>query len=1133
MKILSLYIRLFVTALCWLALAFFNISQGTTSLQAKNTQLTSEERAWIEVNPRFKVGAFDLAPYIMLEDGHVTGYMTELIQAISSQVGLEPEFQFDTLQQVMMAIRDGTLHATMGLIYNPKRAEFLFHSKDKFSITLHIFTREENNAIRSLEDLKGKRLASYKSYSLNAFYDKYLPDVHVIKAPDVEGMFRLVATGKADAAIQEIHSGESLLRRYLISNVQQKGLAVFAEKESYQAHYYGVGHQWPMLASILDKGHQLLPKAEKQRIWNRWFSANETVTESFWLTPDEKAWLDNTAFRRQLLNDWMPFNTRDESGNVIGIAEDYWTLISDKLGLKEITFSPGPGFSEVLQMLRGDEVDILHSATQTEDRDDYAIFSDSYVEFPIAIANHKELGPIFSPSALEFKLVSVGRENGAYHKLKALYPGIRFLQVKDTREALEKVVIGEAEAAVDMLPVLQYHIDHYYSANLKLAGVTNIQFPVQVMVSRKYDQLIPLVNRAISSITPKEHNDIQQKWMMREVITTFDYSLLWKSLVVTIMGMTLLFSLYWNKSLNRKVHQRTSQLGEELALREASEEKLRKSESELRLAANVFKNTKEGIIITDSDCSIIAVNEAFISLSGYSKADVIGENPRMWQSEHHDEDFYQEMWASLGSQDHWQGEVWNRNKDGNIFPTLVTINAIKNDQGELVNYISVYSDITSLKESEKRLQHLAHHDPLTNLPNRLLFQIQLEQSIKRSNRHSHNLCVMFLDLDNFKSINDAMGHPAGDKLLKEVANRLRLLIRDEDTVARISGDEFAIILDQIEDVRNASRVAEKILGDFENPISVDGKALRATFSIGISTYPGDSEDATTLVKYADSAMYLAKQTGKNRYYYYCMDITKQAVERIELESSMQVALEQNQLIVFYQPQYSMSTGRLIGAEALLRWKHPVQGFILPDKFIPIAENTGLINSIGEWVLYEACAQLKKWQEKGYAIDKVAVNVSPYQMQHQNIVKSVEDVLKETGLSHNCLELEITESFIMHDENGTITALKALETLGVDIAIDDFGTGYSSMSHLKHFPISSLKIDRSFVRDTPYSTTDVAISRAIVALGKAMDLRVIAEGVETEGQVEFLVSEGCDVAQGNHFSPPVTATGLEHIMKENC
>jgi len=557
----------------------------------------------------------------------------------------------------------------------------------------------------------------------------------------------------------------------------------------------------------------------------------------------------------------------------------------------------------------------------------------------------------------------------------------------------------------------------------------------------------------------------------------------------------------------------------------------KQAEERLRQTAAVFSNATDGIIITDVNGAIVTINNAITEITGYNEAEVLGKNPNIWRSDRHTNAFFQEMWNTLKQTDQWQGEIWNRRKSGEVFPCWQSIIAIRDsDAGEIKNYVSIMSDITAIKESQERLQYLAHHDLLTSLPNRLLFNDRLEHAMERAYREKCRVGVMFLDLDNFKPINDGLGHPVGDKVLQSVAQRLTAHVRGDDTVARIAGDEFAVILEEVSDSQSVAQVARKMLSAFEYPFEIDGNKLHVTTTIGISIYPEDGKDVTTLVKNADTAMYLAKDRGKNCYSFYTHDLTEAARERLQLENELRESLRRNEFCVYYQPQYSLVTGQLVGAEALVRWQHPEMGLVFPNKFIPLAESTGLILPLGAWVLREACEQMKVWREAGYGIEHIGVNVAGLQIRQGRFGKTVRKVLEETGLAPQYLELEITESFIMQQAEEAISTLEELQGLGITLAIDDFGTGYSSLSYLKRLPIDKLKVDRSFVDGIPDDPNDEAIAKAVIALGKSMQMKVIAEGVETIEQQAFFHQEGCDEVQGNLFSRPLPEIDFVELLK---
>ncbi len=539
----------------------------------------------------------------------------------------------------------------------------------------------------------------------------------------------------------------------------------------------------------------------------------------------------------------------------------------------------------------------------------------------------------------------------------------------------------------------------------------------------------------------------------------------------------------------------------------------KRMEARLQQAATVFDSSAEGITITAPDGCIIAVNRAFTDITGYSEEEVIGRNPRILQSGRQDRGVYIEMWRTLGNCGRWQGELWNRRKDGQTFLQSLTISAVKDRGGHVTHYVGVFSDITELRDAHDQLDHQAHHDPLTGLPNRLLLGDRLHKAIQRAHRDETGLAVLFIDLDRFKNINDTLGHQVGDRVLCEVAGRLGKLMRESDTVGRLGGDEFLIVIEDIGAAIAVSHIAEKILDVLENaPVTV-GQEFFVGASIGISIYPEDGGDAETLMKNADVAMYRAKERGRNTYEFFTKELTQSSLARLQMETNLRHAIDRAELRVYLQPQFCLASGRVVGAEALVRWLRPEQGLVLPGEFIKVAEESGLIVPIGAWVQHAAACQWAAWVAAGLDPGVLSVNVSGVEFARGRIQETARQTLEASRLSAQFLELEITESAIMSHAEDSTQVLDNLRAMGLSLVIDDFGTGYSSLAYLKRLPLNKLKVDQSFVRGLPGDTEDCAIVRAVIALAHSLQLTVIAEGVETEAQREFLAREGCDEMQG--------------------
>lgn len=555
----------------------------------------------------------------------------------------------------------------------------------------------------------------------------------------------------------------------------------------------------------------------------------------------------------------------------------------------------------------------------------------------------------------------------------------------------------------------------------------------------------------------------------------------------------------------------------------------KKAEVQLRLSATVFANNSEAIVITNAQNCIVRVNDAFMRISGYTEEEVLGKNPRMFASGKMTVDFYKNMWGHFLEHDGWSGEIWNKRKNGEVFPEWLILSLVRDEEGKIVNHIAIYSDITERKREEDRIQFLASHDVLTNLPNRSLLSDRLAQALAFAERNQNKVGVMFIDLDHFKNINDSLGHDVGDALLKQVSERISQCLRRTDTIARLGGDEFVAVLPEIASENEVAYVAEKILESFAGKFVVDGHQLSVTPSVGMSIYPEDGVDVTTLLRNADMAMYRAKDVGRNTLQFYRAEMTQSINERLQLEMALRQSISNKELYLVYQPQINIASGDMVGMEALLRWQHPVLGSVSPVRFIPVAEESGLILEMGEWVLREVCLQGRIWQAQGYKLVPIAVNVSGVQFKRGNIVERVRAILNETKYAPALIELEITESVLMDLGDSSLEVMSELKALGVHLALDDFGTGYSSLSRLKTFPLDYLKIDQSFVRDISTDPDDAAIVRAVLSMSHEMGISVIAEGVETKEQLAFLTELQCKEYQGYLFSRPVLPDAIEQYL----
>ncbi|MBY0578187.1 MAG: EAL domain-containing protein [Burkholderiales bacterium] len=553
-------------------------------------------------------------------------------------------------------------------------------------------------------------------------------------------------------------------------------------------------------------------------------------------------------------------------------------------------------------------------------------------------------------------------------------------------------------------------------------------------------------------------------------------------------------------------------------------------EEELKLASMVYRNTSEAMMVTDEENRIIAINPAFSQITGYSLSDVIGRDPRILNSGRHDKDFYQLMWREIETTGLWQGEIWNRRKNGEIYPEWLTINTIFNQDERAHRHVALFSDITDKVRTDELIWKQANFDLLTGLPNRRMFYDRLEQEIKKTHRGGLTLALLFIDLDRFKEVNDTLGHQTGDILLIEAARRIVSCVRESDTVARLGGDEFTVILTELPDTNHVEMIAQNIISKLVDPFVLGDEIAYVSASIGITFYPGDALEVEQLLRNADQAMYVSKNAGRNRFSYFTSSMQEAAQSRLRLLNDLRGALTANQFMLYFQPVVDLSTGRIVKAEALLRWGHPDRGMVNPMEFIPLAEETGLIIDIGNWVFREAARWVSRWVDMNHAGFQVSVNESPAQFQSENRdIDAWLAYLEELGLSGRNIVIEITEGLLLNADSNVTDKLIHFRDAGIQVAIDDFGTGYSSLSYLKKFDIDYLKIDRTFVRDLATDPSDMALSEAIIVMAHKLGLKVIAEGVETQEQRDLLAEAGCDCAQGFLFSKPVPPDEFESML----
>ncbi|WP_235425632.1 two-component system response regulator [Cellvibrio mixtus] len=566
-----------------------------------------------------------------------------------------------------------------------------------------------------------------------------------------------------------------------------------------------------------------------------------------------------------------------------------------------------------------------------------------------------------------------------------------------------------------------------------------------------------------------------------------------------------------------------------MVVRDISQRK--QQEAELRLWGKVFEGSNEAILITDAKLRIVLVNKTYEKIMGFTEEEVLGVDTAKIGAQLHSHGFFRNLVSVLKERGYWQGELVNRRKNGERFPTWYSISQVLNAEGQPENYIAIFSDISERKKSRERIDFLAHHDSLTELPNRALLNDRLEMAINTAKRRNEKVGILFIDLDRFKNINDSLGHSAGDQILRQTAGRLTAAVRNDDTVARLGGDEFVVLLPRVRDERSLAEVAIKLREELLKPYTLEDMPLHLSPSIGIAVYPDDGDTTSTLIKNADAAMYLAKEKGRNNYQFYTPILNARTLDRLKLEYDLRSALDQGQFELHYQPQIDVRSKQVYGAEALVRWRHPERGLVPPNHFIPIAEEIGLIIPLGAWVIAEAARQVKQWRATGFSNLVVSVNISALQFHQAGFLNEVQKILEQAGTAPNALELELTESMLMSDMEVSIQVLQAFRDLGYRIAIDDFGTGFSCLNYLRRLPVNILKIDQSFVRDMQTDSASLAIVTSIIRLADSLGMETIAEGVETAEESQVLASQGCELMQGYYFSKPLPVQPFEEWLQQ--
>jgi len=828
-------------------------------------------------------------------------------------------------------------------------------------------------------------------------------------------------------------------------------------------------------------------------------------------TPEEQAWLQaHPVIRVGIDRDFAPYEWIDANGNYVGLSADYIALIEQRLGVK-LDIVKDKSWAEMLEMAQRGELDMISNANKTPERERYLLFTEAYLNTPAIIINDSNNGFIGTLDHLNGKQVTLERGYFMQELLMHDHPEIQLVPAENIHDALNLVSSGKADAYIGDAASTHYAIKREGMLNLGFSGDTTYKSYHRMAATRLNPELASLLAKALADIPQAEKDAIQNRWMSLkyEPGVKTETVLLYAAAALSLLA----FIVTWNMRLRRDISKR------------------KQVQEEQRMAASVFASTQEGILITDAQRNIIDMNPAFGSITGYSRDEILGKKPSLLKSGLHDTSFYENMWRAINRQGYWRGEVWNRKKGGEIFAEWLTISAVADQQGKITHYIGTSSDITQLKEQERKLELMAHYDPLTGVPNRILLADRMHLAFAQTKRDNCLMAVGYLDLDGFKPVNDRLGHEAGDQLLIEVALRIKNALREGDTIARLGGDEFVFLLLGLEKVEDCETTLHRLLEVISEPVSLKNQAVSVSASIGISIFPEDNTDPDTLLRHADQAMYQAKQEGKNCFHIYNLELDRQLHSHREALNRIEQAFENEEFELFFQPKVDMQQGIVFGAEALIRWRHPERGLVMPGDFLPLLENHDIITRLDAWVIDKALQHMENWQSQGLQL-QISVNVTARSLQTDDFILQLYYAFeRHPSIKPAHFELEILETQALLDLSLTSQVIKDCQTLGVQFALDDFGTGYSSLSYLKHLPAETLKIDQTFVRNMLENEDDLAIVQGVIGLAESFRRQVIAEGVESIEHGSALLQMGCHHAQGYGIAKPMPASELADWVNE--
>lgn len=954
--------------------------------------LSRNEQIWLKNHSTINI-AFDgnYPPYSFVDDqGRFHGIAVDIARKLATRIGVELNiFPNGNWQYLYSAAQEGNVDVIATLVKRPGREDWFEFTRPYISLSQYFISRRKDaDQLDSMEEMAGKRVALIKGYSTSEIFMEEAPTAVPYYVDNLQAALEAVSSNQADLTIADIGMANHLISKLGLSNLDFSGL--YNNTASKQR--MGVRKDWPQLATILDKALETIEYNELQEIYSYWNVPPNVKPEAGFISVMEELTKDEKQFLKQhpvirLASDfaWPPFESISDKGIYSGIAADYLALLEDRLGV-QFVISPRKPWPEILDMLRRKELDLLSCAMETESRAQYATFTAPYISHPMVIVTRDDMGYVDGLEGLKGKSIAVEQGYASFDLLTNEHPELNVKPFNDSLSAMLAVSRGEVFAYIGNIATLSHVVRQNGITNIKISGQIPYQFQLALGVRKDWPQLVPILQKALDSISLEDKNRILQKWIAVNVDKPLNVMLIVQ--IVAISLLILLAVLYWNFTLNRKVNHRTAQI-----------------------------------------------------------------------------------------------------------------------------------------------RYQAEYDSLTDLPNRLLALSTLSQFIELAKQTHHYVTVLFLDIDDFKKINDTLGHEIGDKLIVEVSRRLKSSMRQGDIVSRLGGDEFIVLLSNLKEPADAIPIIRDVLKCFNDSFALEGRELVLTVSIGVAVYPDHGESPSELLRNADTAMYDAKREGRNTFSFFSKDMSDRVSHQLLLEELMHGALERGEFHIYFQPKVDVLDRKIIGFEALLRWNNPQLGFVSPFEFIPVAENNGLIIPIGRFVLENGLKVLKDWQQRFDETLSLAVNLSPRQFKDEELITFIHSTLNELDIKHEKLELEITEGVLLSGQQNIKKSLQKIKSLGIKLAMDDFGTGYSSLSYLRNYPFDTLKIDREFIRDVTQDRSDRELTIAAISMAHSLKLKVVAEGVETQAQLDLLTAQRCDIAQGFLFSQPLPCSGVEKIITE--